>query len=106
LSFLTVGGLALYLHPVEAARHPAAKYFLEFARMSLVAFVASAPLVAYHFGTVSVAALPANLLLGSSATFVIISAFSAHLVSFVFPALASLVMSIFAGPMSGWILWL
>jgi len=66
LSFITVGSLVLFLGPVSLnIRGPRAwvKRAISLAVMtSVVASIASAPLIAYHFGFVSLVSIPANLL--------------------------------------------
>lgn len=106
LSFVTVGALAMYLHPIREESHLLKKSLIEAVRLSLVAFVASAPLVAYHFGTLSITALPSNLLVGGVASAVIVGAFAAQLVSFVWLAGGAFLLKAIAGPLAGWILWI
>jgi competence protein ComEC len=65
LSFLTVGALALFLKFEPPAEHGLVavikRQTLDLAKASLVASLASAPLVAYHFGQFSIISVIANL---------------------------------------------
>jgi len=106
LSFITVGALAMFLHPIREESHRLKKSVIEASRLSFVAFIASAPLVAYHFGTLSLTALPSNLFVGGVASAVIVSAFVAQLLSLIWMPGAAFVMKVFAGSFSGWILWI
>jgi competence protein ComEC len=106
LSFVTVGAMALFLADTEGKRHLALEYGLEAAKVSGVAFLASAPLVAYHFGTLSLSSLPANLLIALPASAAVVTAFAAHLTSYLVPALGVGLLTLGTGPMAGFVLWL
>lgn len=71
LSFAAVGGLFAMATPLSRAlapptagsrSRPLARLLAEGAAITIAASVATAPLVAHHFGTLSITALPANLL--------------------------------------------
>ena len=68
LSFAAVAGILVLAAPLArllagaGAPSPARRAFAEGAALTIAATVATAPLVAHHFGTVSLTALPANLL--------------------------------------------
>lgn len=70
---------------------------------SVVATVATAPLVAYHFGMVSVVAIVANLLIAAAILPVMVGSVLAWLFSFVLPTVAAGILSIFVSPFVGWI---
>ena len=68
LSFAAVLGILLAARPIAAAlagaagdRHPARRALAEGAALTLAATIATAPLMALHFGTFSVVTIPANL---------------------------------------------
>lgn len=85
LSFLTVGGLATFGPQGRDYPEGLAPYLLHLAKdglhLSWIAFVSSAPLVAYYFGTVSLIALPANLLISIAVPFVVVGSLVAHAIS-------------------------
>jgi competence protein ComEC len=67
LSFAAVAGLLVLARPLAQllggrAPGPARRLLAEGAAMTLAASLATAPLAAHHFGTVSLTAIPANLL--------------------------------------------
>jgi competence protein ComEC len=72
-------------------------------RLSGVAFAASAPLVAYHFGTLSLVALPANLLIALAVSAVVVGGLLAHLLSFLWLPLGVGLLQVVGG-LGGWIL--
>lgn len=105
LSFVTVGAFALFLHPADSSLPLLLRGAYEALRVAWVAFVASAPIVAYHFGTISLISLPANLLVGAAASIAIVSALAAHLLSFLVLPLGVGVLALVTAPMVGWLLW-
>jgi competence protein ComEC len=94
LSFVTVGGLILFAPP---RRDDAGVSFgrslwhrtVDAAKVSAVAFLASAPLVAKYFGTVSLLSIPANLLILLNSTAVVVLSLAAFAVSALVPALGA-----------------
>ena len=75
LSFVTVGGILLFGVRTEFGKtfgERIRRGFIESLRLSTVAFVASTPLIAYYFQTVSLLAIPANLLVGLAASAVVV----------------------------------
>ena len=67
LSFAAVAGIALLARPLTRAMGargagPVRRALAEGAAMTLAATVATAPLIAHHFGVVALTAVPANLL--------------------------------------------
>lgn len=85
LSFLTVAGLIAFGPTAEDYPRTMPDYLYRLAkdglRLSWVAFAVSAPLVAYYFGTVSVVALPANLLIAMAVPIVVVGGLLAHAIS-------------------------
>lgn len=108
LSFLTVGALILFLPPQREAPATAREFALRHSgdaiRLSWAAFVASAPLVAYHFGTVALLSLPANLLVAAVVPVLIVGGLVAHLASFLSMPLGVGLLQIL-DPLAGWVLW-
>ncbi len=70
---------------------------------SLVATVATAPLVAYHFGQVSIVALLANLLIAAAILPIMVGSVAAWLASFVAKSVSAGILSVFVTPFAGWI---
>lgn len=85
LSFLTVGGLAAFGPQGRDYPEGLIPYLLHLTKdgvhLSWIAFLSSAPLIAYYFGTVSLIALPANFLIAAAVPFVVVASLLAHLVS-------------------------
>jgi len=108
-SFVTVSALGMFL-PLreELPEAPLRRLFAEakeVGRASLVATLASAPLTAYYFGMVSIVSVPANVLIATALPFLTLTAFFAHGVSFVWPALSMGLLKVVVEPLVGWILW-
>lgn len=101
LSFVTVAGMALFLH-VEKKEWSIRGLLLEAVRVSWVAALASAPLVAYHFGYVPAMSLPANLLVGFPASAAIVAGLAGHLVAFVFAPIGVGLLTV-GGWLAGWV---
>ncbi|MBX3118464.1 MAG: ComEC/Rec2 family competence protein [Fimbriimonadaceae bacterium] len=72
---------------------------------SLVATGATAPLVAYHFGLVSVIAVLANLLIAAAILPIMVGSVVGWLFSFLLPAVSAGILAIFVTPFVGWISW-
>lgn len=70
---------------------------------SVVATVATAPLIAYHFGMVSAIAVLANLLIVLAILPIMVGAMLAWAVSFVLPILSSGILVIVVAPFIGWV---
>lgn len=106
LSFVTVGGLALFGPHHRTAPRSAGEAIrslvVDGVRVSWVAFLASAPLIASAFGTVSWVTLPTNLLIGPVVPLVVILGLGAHASSLVFPALG-VGLLLLAEALIGWI---
>ncbi len=114
LSFLTVGALALFLprfEPIEGGVFRtifARNKQLVFA--SFIASVSSAPLVAYHFGQVSLISIPANIAIAPIIAPVLVSSMTAYPITFVLPALSQGIMSAIVAPLlalfESWVNWM
>lgn len=108
-SFVTVAALGMFLSMRDdPPAAPARRLFFEakeVARASFVATLASAPLTAYYFGMVSIVSIPANVLIAAALPFLTLTAFFAHGVSYVWPALSMGLMKGMVEPLVGWILW-
>jgi competence protein ComEC len=85
LSFLTVAGLILFGPTVEDYPQVMPDYLYRLAKdavqLSAAAFMVSAPLIAYYFGTVAILTIPANLLITMAVPVVVVGGLVAHLVS-------------------------
>ena len=108
LSFVTVGMLALYLKPADAPETGlAARQWFQVRRLavaSVVASAGSAPIVAYHFGIVSIISVLANLLIVAALAPVTLLALASFGISFVSLALSVGLMRLVVEPLTGWIL--
>ncbi|HYP48415.1 MAG TPA: ComEC/Rec2 family competence protein, partial [Thermoleophilaceae bacterium] len=62
LSFVAVGGIVWLAPSLRRSLAPAGRVVAEGAAITIAATLATAPVLGHHFGTVSLAALPANLL--------------------------------------------
>jgi competence protein ComEC len=108
LSFAVIAGLGLFGRRFYGGVRALARLWTGFenvAHVALVASVVSAPLVAYHFGMVSVASVLANVLIGFVIAPIVIAALVAQAVSPFSAALAVGLMKLVVEPLSGWFLW-
>jgi competence protein ComEC len=107
LSFLIVASFAIVLKPMRDDLPSVWAYgwhlVREWVRVSFVASMVSAPIVAYHFGMVSLTSIPANLLVAPVLTVVLLAALSAHLLAFLLPVLGVGLLATVVGPLVGWI---
>lgn len=102
LSFVTVAGLGLWLQysdslPTQPVRRLVAQC-KQTARASFVASLCSAPLVAFHFGIVSLISVLSNVLVVIVLPFIVMGALLAFGISPVAPALAQGTMTVIVGP--------
>lgn len=105
LSFTVVGGLILFAWPVTQSEGPATRRTLKSAVVgTTVATLAGLPLVAYHFGVVSVTSIPANLLIAPLVVLVTVPALLAWLTFGFYGSVAVGVMQVIVQPLSGWIM--
>lgn len=107
LSFVTVGGLALYLTIKDTFKE--GEYLKdkmwEGVKASLVASLAAAPLVAFYFGNFSLLALPANLLIAAVLPLILVGALGAWAISPLAPAVSQMTMDVVVKPFVGWVSW-
>lgn len=90
LSFVTVAAMVLFGGGNENEEELGQSIWIlgaKAARLSVLAFVASAPLIAYHFQTLSLVAIPANLLIMLSASGVVVLGLGGFLVQMIVPVL-------------------
>lgn len=108
LSFATVAGLALFMRaraPAKGLWGKGCGAVADVARGSLVATLVSGPLVAQTFGILSLASIPANVLIAFALPPLMGGAMVAMGVSGVAPALAQGIMLVVVQPLAGWLLW-
>jgi competence protein ComEC len=109
LSFVTVGAMALFLRPRDSVPTQPLKRLAfettELVKVSLIASFGSIPLVAYHFGVVSVISVVANLAIAVALPPLILVALISYLVSFFAPAIAFGAMSSVVASIAGWLLF-
>jgi competence protein ComEC len=108
LSFAAIAGLGLFRRHFPAGRGVWGRAWAvvrNAAHVSFVASVASAPLVAYHFGMVSIASVPANVLIGIAVAPIVVGAMAATALLSVWPAMSMGLMRVVVEPLSGWFLW-
>jgi competence protein ComEC len=102
LSYVCTFALILFVPRWSAADSP--NRFAEAAkisvRASLVAWLASVPLVAYHFGLVSLVSIPANLAIAWLVGPILAAGLGASVVNLVSPGLAGAVLRFAAGPLA------
>ncbi len=107
LSFLTVAAFCMYLVPSRDVAENPIQHWLNLAKetgaASLVASIASAPLVAFHFGRVSIVGVVANLLIAAVVPFIIVVSFVAHFVSFAIPGLGGAMLRWLVEPWIGYL---
>lgn len=96
-SFLTVAAFGLFpFHRPEAAKRAVDFIiggFREGLRTTVIAFLATAPLVAFYFGFVSVTAIPTNLIMAPAVMLAVIFAMAAFCLSLLWPSGAAILMS-------------
>ncbi len=103
LSFTTVGALALFLPRFEPIEGGVFRIILarnkQLIFASFIASVSSAPLVAYHFGQVSLISIPANVAIAPIIAPVLVSSMLAYPISLVVPVLAQGIMTAIVAPL-------
>lgn len=106
LSFLTVTGLALfggaYEKSIERTDWSWQDTVREGAYGSLVAWIASAPLVMSLFGMLSLVSVLANILVLFTAPALLIAAYSGWAMSFLWPWLGAILLNHVSAPLIGW----
>lgn len=108
LSFITVGALIAFTPQLPNWPRGLARKVLATlgytSHASLVATMAAGPLVAYHFGVLSLISIVANLVILPAVTAVLIAALLAWGFSFVIPPIAVGLLHVVVEPLCGWIL--
>ncbi len=112
LSFVTVAALGLFLPSFEASEETRQMFGLKRLRHSIVqagwvsaiATAASAPLLAWAFGSVSFVAILANLLVTGVVPFLMGFSFVLHGLSVLSPSIAAWGMQKGVEPLAGWLL--
>lgn len=110
LSTITVGAFGLFGGHSPSATSKnlfsfGKKWIYQTGKATGIAFLATAPLIAFYQGEVNVFTIPANVLLGLPAVVAIVSGLAAHLVGFAVPMPGIGILTLFTQPMVGWILW-
>jgi len=110
LSFVTVGGLGLIRWEVPTEFRSAGgivgHYVRQLAAGSYVAWLFSTPLVAAHFGSISLISVVANVVLAIPASGIVILSIFAHAMDSLFPFFGAGVMLVFVLPLTQWVDWL
>jgi len=108
LSFLTVAGLALFapsgLDVADGLRPWLKHRGVEVLRVSLVAGIFSAPIVAYHFGELPLLWIPANLLIAAVVAPIVVGSLLSQPIAALFPPLGVGIL-VLIGTLAGWVLW-
>lgn len=104
LSVVAVGSLVLFgsVQVTEHA-HPLARLGINYAWASLVVSLATAPLIAYHFGQMSLVSVPANMLILPVLSLVIGGALASWLFWLMVPAMGILLLRSIIEPLTGWV---
>lgn len=108
LSFAVIAGLGLFGRRSYGGVGAFGRLWTGFkniAHVAIVASVVSAPLVAYHFGMISLVSVLANVLIAFVIAPIVIATLVAQAVSPVSAALAAGLMKLVVEPLSGWFLW-
>lgn len=109
LSFITVAALALALRVSESSPRDAVSLLKlrmkQVMLTTLFATLGSLPLVAHHFGVVSLSSVPANLLIVPVLMPVVLCALLGHVLWFIVPGLALVVLHVVVEPLAGWLAW-
>ncbi len=107
LSYVTIGCVSLFYHPDLADKERRSSNFIRLAKnwllLSGVILMATSPLIAYTFGSVSLVAIIANLLVGWCLPFLIASAFLSYFTSWLFPSMGKEMASHICEPITNWI---
>lgn len=103
LSLVAVGSLVLFARPPDQEGFDLREYTLRYATASIVVTLATAPLLAYHFGLIPLMSVPANMLVVPFLGFVISGALFAWMSWLMVPAFGVGLLRIFVEPVTGWI---
>lgn len=102
LSMVAVGSLVLFSALPEGEQPDLREWALRYAEASIVVTVATAPLLAYHFGTVPLMSLPANMLIVPVLGIVIAGALASWVFWLAVPAIGVGMLKVCVEPMTGW----
>ncbi len=103
LSMVAVGSLVLFARAPDEGSFSVREFALRYAEASLVVTLATAPLLAYHFGSVPLMSIPANLLIVPVLGIVISGALIAWAVWLVLPAVGVGLLKVVIEPTTGWV---
>jgi competence protein ComEC len=103
LSMVAVGSLVMFVRAPEGDEGGLREWALRYAEASIVVTLATAPLLAYHFGTVPLMSLPANMLVVPVLGVVIAGALASWVVWLVLPAVGLGLLKVSVEPMTGWV---
>jgi predicted membrane metal-binding protein len=100
---VAVGSLVLFARAPDDSEGDLREWALRYASASLVVTAATAPLVAYHFGTIPLMSIPANMLVVPVLGLVIGGALFAWATWLVVPAVGIGMLKLIVEPMTGWV---
>ncbi len=104
LSMVAVASLVMFARlEVTETAHRFVRVGLQYGWASVVVSLATAPLIAYHFGAVSLVSVPANLLVLPVLSFVIGGALGAWLTWLIAPGLGEFLLRWGVEPLTGWV---
>ena len=103
LSVVAVGSLMLFARAPDVEAFSLRDWALRYFEASLVVTLFTAPLLAYHFGTVPLMSIPANMLVVPVLGVVIASALASWALWLVVPAVGVGLLKVSVEPMTGWI---
>ncbi len=103
LSMVAVGSLVLFARAPEVDSFNLREWALRYVESSVIVTLATAPLLAYHFGIVPVMSIPANLLVIPVLGVVIAGALGAWVLWLIVPAVGVGLLKVSVEPMTGWV---
>lgn len=109
LSYVIVAALVMFVRSVEGQRaglkSSLKSAVVEPVRVSLIATLASAPLLAFIFGRVAILSVASNVLIAVCLPVVVVGALLAHLGSHIAPGAAQGFATYVLEPLTGWVLF-
>jgi competence protein ComEC len=109
ISFLTVASFALFGRLGDTFPKTASgvlkEQSIEALRSTLVAYMATLPLLAFYFGTVSLVAIPSNLAILPAVMVLVVGGLAAFALSFVVPSLSGFIANALLSPLSAYLEW-
>ncbi len=107
LSFVSVAALILFAthraKPPKNAREFLGQRLLQLVKAGVILSLATEPLIAYHFGTITTTSIFSNALVVGVATCALILSTASFALSPLFPAASAGIVASLAAPMAGWI---